>query len=477
MDIVKLQRYSLRKLLILISSLLILIFLINSIVSYIGIEYKNGYAERIEVNIKSIEGADKLLKCSDLSALKLYLPTAYFSYMSEQTASITTKNKSFAIKSVKSGEGLDKFIGLEMTRGTFFSDEQYKYGRNVAVISEEMAYKIFTTNHVIGNELNISGAKYRVIGVYRNENSLLSLFASDGIERVYIPFYSEKSKKVNTLFIKDEKLEQDSFRVIKLEKILKERLKINTDLYKINDFYNSTVVNTQPLTVFIFLIGILCICILIKYFIKYLSFGFKYLKGGIRDYYFIEMMLKWKIRILVFIIGGALIVGFIGAIFYIIRFNGFIPYDYIPSENIFDFSFYAKKITTVINGINSDSGYYPTRLELLNSNNLKIIYMLMLLLVINFISVLSEIKLNRLILQSFKKQIIALCYSFIISLTIAFILCLITGIEFVFPTKGVVILVINFCIINITLIDKSKLLSTVFVKSKNIGKLSNLNRL
>lgn len=469
LDIVKIQSCSLRKLMILMSTLFILVFLISSIALDIDNKYENGYAQRMEVNIKSsMVGSDKLLKNSDLSSLKIYLPTGSFSYMKEQAGSISTKNKRFLIKSVKSGEGLDKFIGIKMARGTFFSDEQYKYGRNVAVISENMAYKLFMAEHVIGNEINISNVKYKIIGVYRDEKSLLSLFTSDGIERVYIPFSSEKSKIVDTLFIKDEKLRQDSFRTINLEKNLKERLKIDTSRYKITDFYNSTVYTTQPLEVFIFIIGILCICILIKHFIKYLSFGFKYLKGGMRDYYFIEILLKWNIRIPLFIIGGALVLGFITVIFWGVEFKGYIPYEFIPTENIFDFSFYAKKITEIICDANSNIGYLPTRLELLSTNNLKIVYMLMSLLIINFILILGEIKLNRLVLQSFAKQTMALCCSLITGLAIAFVLCLVIGIDFVFPIKSAVILVVYFSLRNIDLADWRKILKLQINQEVNL---------
>lgn len=440
--------------LVLKSIIFILVFLVCSIASHTPNGIKSGYTQRIELNLKSSPGGqDKLLKYSDIARLKSYFPLASVSYMGEQPAVVSAQDRGYPVSCVKSGEGLENFMGLEMAGGTFFSREQYKYGRNVAVISEEMAYKLFTVKNVIGNTIYISGTEYRVSGVYKNSESLLSLLASDGVERVYVPFKSDGSKIVNTLFIKDEKLDQDAFRVTKLEKILKEGLKINIDQYKLIDFTNSGISARQPLSAFVFCVGILSLIILARHLIKYISYGVNCIKSAMKDYYLSEIFKKWKIRILVFLIGGAAILGSMGVIIHSIKFKGYIPRELVPAENIFDVSFYASKAAAAVKEANSSRGCPPAPLELLYSNNLKIIYMLLISVIINFMAIRSGIKLERLISQgqSLKKQLTALTAAIVMGWTAAAAICLATGIRPAIPIRETILLAVYFCLDSITL--------------------------
>ena len=464
MDIAKLQRFSLYKLIILTSSLFFLIIMINSISSDIGNTYKNDYSSRVEINIKSNFGDEqKLIKPSGLEIFKMQYSSESISYMNELDSFLQTGNVGYPVKAVLSGENLENFLSLNILRGTFFSKNQYEYGKKVAVISDTMAQKLFTSHNVIGNEINISGLKYKIIGLFRNKNSLFSLLGSDGVERVYIPSESLSNnglKIVNTVFIKDKRLQAESFKVNTIEKALSERLMVDSYLYKINDFYYNSSYTSQPLSMFIFLVGILCICLLIKYFIEYLKFGFLYLKKGMKNNYLLQILVKWKLRIPVFLILAALIPLFIGTVFWLIRFKGAIPQEYIPANNVFDFGFYANKVKEAIYSANNNVGYAPTELEILFHNNLTAIYVLMSFVIINFIAVVSTIKLNKMVCESSAKQNIMIVVSLFIGLAVAFVFCLVCGIKYSFPAKAVAILVL-FLAIN--LVNKRKVEAKTYV--------------
>ena len=444
LDIIQLQKYSFKKLIILMSSLFFLVISINSISLNIRNTYKNDYASRMEINLENYVDQKNLIKASDIEDLAMAFPNGNISYMTQSDSIIEANHAIFPIKAVLSAENVEKFMGLDILRGCFFNSEQYQYGNKVAVISDSLAYKLFTSHNVIGNEIYISGVKYKIIGVYKSKSSILSVLASDGIERVYIPFYSmsdNASKLLNTIFVKDANLQEKPFRVHTMEGILKERLRIEPNTYRINDFYDSSIYTSQPFLLFIFLVGVLLICQVIKYFIKYLKFGFLNLKGGLRSNYLVGILIKWKLQIPIYIIGAILIMLLLVAICKNITFKGVIPAEYIPVDNIFDFKFYANKMREAIYSLNSNFGYIPTQLELILRYNLMVVYVSMLFLILNFIAVLSAIKLDKLISGTITRQIAALAVSAVIGLAISFSICLLFGINFIIPIKEMIILI------------------------------------
>lgn len=427
------------------ASLFFLVISINSVSLEIDSTYKNGYASRMEINLQSNYVDQKnLINASDIKDLAMSFPNGSISYMTQSDSIIEANHAIFPIKAVLSAENVEKFLGLYMLRGCFINSEQYQYGNKVAVISDTLAYKLFTSHNVIGNEIYITGVKYKIIGLYKSERSILSVLASDGIERVYIPFNSisnNASKLLDTIFVKDDSLREKPFRIHTMEGTLKERLRVEPNLYRINDFYDSSIYTSQPLLLFIFLVGVLLVCQIIKYFIKYLKFGFLHLKGGLRSNYLVGILIKWKLRIPLYIIGVILILLLVGAICWNITFKGAIPAEYIPVDNIFDFKFYANRIREAINSSNSNFGYIPTQLELILRYNLMVVYISMLFLLINFVAVLSAIKLDRLVSGTIIKQIAVLTISVAIGLAISFIICLLFRINFIIPVKEMIILI------------------------------------
>lgn len=450
LDIIKVQRYSFYKLIILMSALFFLVISINSIASDVSSTYKNDYARRVEINIKnnSIKQG-KLIRQSDLKNLKTsFSKGSIISYKNEMDTLVETEHMAYPAKAVHCGEDLDKFLDIDLIRGRFFSAKQYEDGSKVAVISDTMAYKFFMTHDVIGNEIKISGVKYKIVGLYKNNSSLFSFLSSDGMDKIYIPFNSIASideKSLNTIFVKDVDLEAKPFKVHTVENALA-KLGVDTLLYEINDFYDIHTFLSQPLSLVIFIVGIYCICILIKYLIKYLKFVASNLKCALKDNYFLGMLAKSKLRMPIFIILTALIIGFIGTVFWIVKFKGAIPYEYIPVDNVFDFEFYTGIIKDLIYSSNNSVGYVPTQLEMLFSKSLIAVYALMLLLILSFISVMSSIKLNKLVSESFVKQMLGMLVSVIIGLVISFVVCLACGIQLSFPIKEMAVLVLLFII-------------------------------
>lgn len=444
MNLVKLQNYSIKKLIIILTGLVLLVILTKCISADINSKYKNDYASRMEINLKNkyIKG-DNLIKGSDIDALRSQFPSGSVSYMQECDEMLEVGTSINSIKTVLSGEELDSYLGLNIIRGAFFNNMQYNSAANVAVISESLAQRLFLTNHVIGNELTMLGNKYKIIGVYKNKNSILSTFSSDGSERVYIPYYSSPfagEGAVNTVFIKDSSLKDTAFRVNKVEKLLQQKLKVDSAQYKILDYYDIAVYVTQPLYMFVFFIGVLLIIILIRYFISFLKVGYLFYKNKIKGQYFLEMLRNNRLSISLFLTVSVLAVMFIARMFYAIRFRGIIPYELIPADNVFDLTFYAGKAKEAIICFNNSVGYAPTQLELIMRNDLIIIFILIVLLIITFASMTSAIKLYKEVSESTAKYIIAVLASLAAGTVLSLVLCTICGISFDFPQREMIII-------------------------------------
>lgn len=447
MDEIKLRKYMVKKLFILLSTLYCLVFFINSIALDYKQEYEKDYGKRVEVNLKKIGSPEeRTLGLRQMEEFTRSNPGWDFSYMCEAEARIQAGNKSYPVKKVLSGAGLYDYLGLHMLKGAFLNGSQHEYGKKVAVISETLAEKLFMIKNVVGNEVKISDAAYRIVGVYKNESTPFSTLYCDGAERIYVPYESipgYRDLTVETVFIKGSTLEEDVFRKNKVESLLKKAY-VNTNNYEIEDFYDSAVFISQPLSAFIFCIGILIVILLTKYFIRHIKESAVFFRGRIREEYLLEVLKRSKLQILALFTGAALYLFSIAAVFYIIRFKGSIPYQCIPPENFFDLQFYGNLIRDALYRANEYAGYKPTQYGLQFRYELIVAYCLTALLVINFLAVGSTFKLNLILRASNSKSVTLLVVSVVSGMVSGFVLCQLCGIQPAFSGKYVTILFVYF---------------------------------
>lgn len=445
MDEIKLQKYSVKKLLVLLSTLYCLVFVINSIA--LGYKFDGDYRSRVEVNIKNNQTPEgRTLKLQNLNSL-INSSGFNYSYQCEAEVYVKAGNKGYSVRRVLSGANLPGFLGIHMLKGSFFNDSQHEYGKKVAVISETLAEKLYMTNNVLGNEVEVSGIKYKVTGVYQNRNTPFSMLSSDGVERIYIPFESVAGYKdltIETVFLKGQSLEEEIFRTNKVDSLLKQA-GVNSDYYKLKDLYDSSVFISQPLSAFIFFIGILIMIILAKGTARYIKDGISTFKQRMKTGYLLEVIRNSKLGILIFLTGSAVLLCGIAAVFFMVRFKGSIPYQYIPPDNIFDFQFYGNLIKEALYNANEFNGYRPTQYELRVQYGLISVYSLTVLLVINLIAVKSAIKLSRFLVFTFTKSLTLLGGAIILGMVSGFILCRILGIQSAFPVRYFTVLSIYFC--------------------------------
>lgn len=438
MEDMKIQQFIFKKLMILFSILFFALAVINSI----SHEFANGGSGRIEINIRNT-GADGagLIKSGGIEELK-GIPLEAVSFMNEETGFVEANNRVYDVKTVLAGEKLKDFYGIRMYKGTFFNSAQQTYGSRVAIISGTLAQKLFSTYGVLGNEISISGELYKISGVYINDRSIYSLLYSDGAERVFVPFESaaeSKNKPVKTIFIKDSKLREKAFKVHEIENILKKQ-KITAGNYKITDFYDNGIYLSQPLSIFIFLVGIAVIFLLLKYLRNFLKLAIKRFRTKLQKGYLLETIFNSKLKIFLSLILFLLFFGTIYGVLLLIRFKCIIPYQYIPKHNIFDVEFYSDVIRTAIYRSNEYTGYIPTKLEILYKNSMSLNLLMLLVLLVTFILIRQEMKIYLRVSKSLFQRSVLLPAALLAGNIPALIICAVSGLAFVFPAKGIIIL-------------------------------------
>ncbi len=441
------HRYSLKKLIINMSILFCLVFLLNSIVAGFQADYEKRYGGRLEININSVKAADdRTIKYKQIQSMVNY-PLERLSYLNETEAYIKTEKSGYPVATVLCGENLIDFIDIRMLQGTFFNKEQHELGKKVAVISDSLALRLFMTNKVLGNKLSVAGVKYTIVGVYKKEVTPFSILYSDGAERIFIPFESVdgyNSRTINTVLISDKKFQEATFGTEKATEFLK-KTGVDSSNYEINDFYNSSVYVSQPLSVFILFVGVLIILMLLSYFFRYIKDGLAFFRNRLEGGYFLEVIAGARFGLILFFSGAAVLLVSMGAIYYAVRFKGFIPYQYIPSENIFDLNFYGNLIKTGIFKANRFTGYMPTQYELWLNLNLILSYALTVCIFISFIIVKSTIKLYKLAGgYSNVKSLTILILSLLIGVAGGLLMCIVSGLQFTFPVYYTIILILYY---------------------------------
>lgn len=335
-----------------IINFIILIILIM-VSNYINFNVVNNVSDIIEY--KNVSGVNGGIGFDELSKVKDRYKDIKFTGAKEIKTNITNKYGSSPAKEIKTkivltDENYFDLYPFKVVRGGKIDFLSIEKGSKVAVISDVLANSLFKSVDVIGSTLNVKNEKYKIVGVYKENTSVLYSAAEDGYERIYIPYTSYSNDNTKDKYFLDimatpktknydEKNIDD-----KLSKILNDKLA----LYKSVDYTVSKNIVMQTVRILYFLIGIFVIIFLIKLIVKFIREVKSFFKGNIRYSYLNEVIINNKKELLVFI--GKVLICVVGIIivFNVIKFKLVIENSFLPSNNIFDINFYRKAIISNI---------------------------------------------------------------------------------------------------------------------------------
>lgn len=444
MDEHKIIRHALNRI-VLSFTLLLVLFIASSCISTSFALFSGDNTKRVELNLdrsKNVDNAE-LITIDNIKAIFNRYGKGTVSFSSLVSSIIANGSVYLPAQVEMTGSSYMKFSDIRMTRGTYFSEDAYKNGRNVVVISEQIATKLFMGTDVVGNEVELMGEAYRIVGIYKDKVSILSLMGSDGMDRVYVPYTSFSSAHimpVETIFINDDALREERFRENVLSNYLKKRMHIDASLYKVIDYYNTPVELRQMADVFVFFIAILCIFIVFRFIMIYLKKNSVYIKNCLRDKYLAQFLRTKVVYICIFSFGIVLLVMLVYGILYVARPNVYIPDKFIPQENIFDLGFYMDIVKSMIYASNSTYGYVPTQLENYFANAQLLSTLLLICVIPALFSLVSGMKLLKLANSSSKFFAKAFMLSCIFAIALTELLSFVSGLSLAFSIKNLAII-------------------------------------
>jgi len=442
--------YAVRKLILSLTLILVLAVVSESLAAEFRC-FSDNLAERVEINLNKADqyDASELIRYSHIDDLKNKFPEGYVSFSSRLDSFFGRGEISLPVKVNLTDAAYPGLSGLKIIRGSYFSNRALEYGRNVAVISRDLAERLFMSMDAVGNEITLFDETYVITGLYEQSKTFVSLLGSDGSEMVYVPYTSYMANgdlPVDTVFIHDRKLGEAGFRRSMTEDILKKELGIKTEAYRIIDYYGADTMASQWLGLFQFLVALWTAFLLLGIAGKLMRKMKDLICAGRKQDYLFEFLKKQHAPILVFT--GKLL-GLVGLSVILILYTRprvFIPSDYLPADNIFDLSFYCTRVRETIQASNAMAGYTPTLMEHRLHTTSGVGFLLFILMVSAFVSLNSAIKLSKFLMYPVKRYIVLFVLSSGLS-TILLLLIWISGlIDLSIGIKSVALLVLFYSV-------------------------------
>ncbi len=118
-----------------------------------------------------------------------------------------------------------KLISHKITEGRFFKESEQQSARKVVVIGPTVKKNLFADNKALGQNIDVAGLKYTVIGIVDSRGST---FGIDQDNSVYIPFNAAQRQfgieRLNTIYISADNANNVKNVQAKATAVLKKRL-------------------------------------------------------------------------------------------------------------------------------------------------------------------------------------------------------------------------------------------------------------
>lgn len=224
----------------------------------------------------------------------------------------------------------------------FFNNYKIDAGnfqKNSAVISKDLALKLYLNTNAVGKPLELFGKTYKVSAVYDRSDGL----CYDGKERVYIPYNSVKnyeSFEVSEFACKNGSQSAVAFTQMRLE----------------NYYYTNLAEKKNVINDFIKLSILILYFVFLAFALKLRKYLCKKSKAKINDSletnYALRSVKKSLKSYVVYYLSFFGIPALLIALFIFGNFGIYIIPSYIPYNNIFDIPYYLEQLTKSVNEFN-----------------------------------------------------------------------------------------------------------------------------
>lgn len=247
--------------------------------------------------------------------------------------------------------------------GSGITEKHIEGKERVAVIDSNLALELFFNTNAVGKMIEINGKAYTVCGVIDFKNSFINRISADGKRRIYFPYTcydGYESCDIDTITYDNSAISAPLIE------------QMNLSQYYATDFSekNKVIMNFRHI-VCLLLFAALCFIAMKIWFIlcKWAIDGIKY---SLREQYFFKAIASSPVKYIILLLVGAGIPVLLLTVFFLSDFSIYIPSQYIPYDNIFDFSYYLEKLIENGNTTNSLALTGDTHLIKLYSNTFAI---------------------------------------------------------------------------------------------------------
>lgn len=312
------------------------IILENALVSRISTSMKLNDGNKVSVMVKR-QNTINYFTLSDIRFMKNKLKDEDIFTMSEAKAKVYFEGRDIDSKILGVSSNFNKFHNVNVSTGSFFTESIYKENEFCVVLEDKLAYKLFGNENVVGLKVRIFNKDFKIVGVVKRDSTIIQNISNDGLDKVYIPIETliklDETTKISYLQFQD--LNNDA-QVKGKDRVigLLNGIGKNENLYKIIDYSKEERLMRQKPLILCFVLGGLCIWNFLKYLIKILREVKGFFITNIKKEYLLDVVIKNKKQFLIYIL--KLVLGFLGilVLWKLIKFNLYIPSNYIPDELI-----------------------------------------------------------------------------------------------------------------------------------------------
>ncbi len=266
--------------------------------------------------------------------------------------------------------------------GSSITKENIDNKDKVAVIGSSLALKLFFNTDVVGKTIMFDNETYTICGIFAERENIINSLSSDGKQRVYIPYtcYSEyENYEVNTI----------SYDNASISAPLIEQMNLS-QYHSTNLSEKAKVIKNFEHIIFLILFITLCF-ISLKIWYRICKKFIDDIKENLNEKYFLKSLKSIPQKYIFLIITALLIPAVLLTIFFLSDFSIFIISKYIPSDNIFDVSYYLKIIIENANMSNSLLLTGNKNLFNLYNNTFSVVIWLVIIFTLTLIITISKI--------------------------------------------------------------------------------------
>lgn len=291
------------------------------------------------------------ISLDDLSKLQDFLKghdTAAFLKINS-SVSYNSTNVSADIYGIN--ENFNNFNNIKLVKGRLVNKSDLNNGSNVVVIDDMLAKSIFGDLKIIGMKLTIGSQDFTIVGTVTSDGSLVQNFVDNGYPSVYIPltalYNMNNSIQVTSIEVNTKKSEDVTNGLKYINK--------NATDYNIVDLSREQNLINEKYKLLVFIMGFVLIVNIIVIMAALLKKNISIYRS--RQYDFTGKSLGLFLAEILALTSCILI------IYQIIKFNLFVPKEYIPSD-FTDLSFYSTLFKNNVWTYLGSFGYVPTLSEL-----------------------------------------------------------------------------------------------------------------